>query len=211
MGIRLASFADCTAFLKGGDGIAGDSEKNGLLNIILDGVSSAIETEIIGTSYSLLQSTSDGTSSPLEFFGTENYGKNKRNIIRFPRFPVISVASVVDCNRLVDPSNYYVDPLNAILYLRNLSFSNAPRAVQVVYTAGFPEQGTDDQRKLIVPINLRNACLAQMAFEWSRATPGGVPFGASSISRPDGSVVIQGGGLLTEVQRVIQIYKKAGY
>lgn len=209
MAIRLASIKNCQDFLKGGSDIASGSEKMTALGMILDGVSVAINNEILkSTGYSLLAATSDGTQLPFEYYGSEHYGRAARNTIRLKRGPVLATSLVQDCNRVIDPANYNVDEVAAIIYLRFGWFSDSRRAVKVVYTAGFAETGSDDTRALVVPEDLRNACLAQMAFEWTRREPGGPVFGATNITRPDGSLVVEGSGLLKEVKDVIKRYQK---
>lgn len=211
MSIRLASVSDVLAFMKGGAGIGADAEKKAALEIILDDVSDRIQNEIIDScGFSLLQSTSDGVSGPIELYGTETYGRGKRNTILLRRFPVVSVASITDetSNRVYDSSTYRIDPNAAIIYLQVGCFPDAPMAVKVVYTAGYAEIGSDDQRALAVPGYLRSAVLAQVQFEFSRREPGGAPIGSNTITRPDGSMVTEGGGLLREVQRAIARFKQ---
>lgn len=179
------------------------------LGMILDGVSVAINNEILrSTGLSLLAGTSDGTQLPFEYYGSEHYGRAVRNTIRLKRGPVLAVSLVQDISLTIDPANYMVDPLAAIIYLRLGHFSDSRRAVKVVYTAGFAEVGSDDTRALVVPEDLRNAALAQMAFEWTRRQPGGAVFGATNVTRPDGSIVLEGSGLLKEVKDVIKRYAK---
>jgi hypothetical protein len=212
MSIRLASISEVKDFLKGGTTIPQNSEKQNALEIILDDVSDRIQNEIVNScGFGLLQSTSDGTSGPQEFYGSEHYGHGpRRDKIRLKRFPVASVASLTDSifNRLYSPNNYVVDPAAAMIYLRIGSFPDAPLAMQVVYTAGYAETGGDQTRKLAVPGYLRSACLVQVAFEYSRREPGNAPIGANTVSRSDGSVVTEGGGLLKEVQRAIVRFKQ---
>jgi hypothetical protein len=213
MSVRLASMQDLQSFMKGGAGIDQSGEKMAALEIILDDVSDAIQNEVIDScGFSLLQSTSDGISAPLELYGSERYGRGKRNKILLRRFPVISVASVIDTTRnnyVFNVNHYSVDPNAAIIYLKyEHFFPDSPLAVQVVYTAGYAEIGSDATRKLAVPNYLRKATLAQCQFEFSRREPGSAPIGATTISRPDGSMVTEGGGLLKEVQQTIARFKQ---
>lgn len=209
MAIRLASINNCKDFLKGGSAVASGSEQMTALGMILDGVSVAINNEILkSTGYSLLAGTSDGIQLPFEFYGNEHYGRGRRDTIRLKRGPVLAVSTVQDCNLTIDPANYVVDPIAAILWLRMGHFSDSPRAVKLIYTAGFAEIGSDDTRTLMVPEDLRNAALAQTAFEWTRREPGGAVFGATNVTRPDGSIVLEGSGLLKEVKEVIKRYAK---
>jgi hypothetical protein len=212
MSIRLASMQELQTFMKGGIGIAQSDEKMSALEIILDDVSDRIQNEIIDScGFSLLQATSDGISAPIELYGNERYGRGKRNKILLRRFPIISVASVTDITRpyVYNTNHYVVDPNAAIVYLKyEHVFPDVPMGVQVVYTAGYAEIGSDITRKLAVPNYLRSATLAQCQFEFSRREPGSAPIGANTISRPDGSIVTEGGGLLKEVKTAIARFKQ---
>lgn len=209
MADRLASFNDFASFVKGGDQIKPQTEMYAAVNLMADGVSRRMATYIFKSpNLRLAQLTSDGISSPTEFFGTEHYGRHARNIITLPRPNLVVVSSINDNGTLLNAVQYNVDYRVGIIYRTNGKFYALPKCVQVVYTAGYASNGqSGDSLALSVPEDLRNACLAQMAYEYSRYQPGGIPFGAQTVSRPDGSIVIKAQPWLDDVEDVMQKYQ----
>jgi hypothetical protein len=209
MADRLASFSDFANFIKGGSSIKPDSEMYTAVNLMIDGISRRIASFILkSTQLRLAQLTSDGLSAPIERFGTDDYGLHKRNTIILPRGPVVVVSSVNDNGTLLAASDYNVDYRRGIIYRVNGRFFCLPQCVQVIYTAGFPFNGkSGDDLALVVPEDLRNASLAQEAYEYSRYQPGGIPFGAQTVSRPDGSIVIKAQPWLDDVEDVLEKYQ----
>jgi hypothetical protein len=208
--IRLASFNDLAAFMKGGAEIAPGSEQYTAANYILDGVSRRMANYILRSNfYSFSQVTSDGISSALEFYGTEHYGWHDRSIIRLHRFPLVSVSSIIDNQSSVDSTQYVLDYEESTIMRIVGKFYRQRKAVQVIYTAGFAATGAGDSGKLNVYEDLRNACLLQAKYEYSRWQPGGVPpAGATTISRPDGSIIVPAQAWLTEVKDVMDGYRR---
>lgn len=194
MAYRLASYAYLQSFMKSLDKVSSSDEKGVALGHLLDSVSSRMSKYIYRSGvYSLAQGTSDGTSSPLENYGIEHYGNWKRNIIRLKRFlGLVSITSVVDngVGQAVDASEYNVDYANAIIYRNVGSFSSLFGAVQVIYASGYPLTGAGDTACLQAPDDLQAACAEQVAYEFTKREPGGVPIGASTVSRPDGSLSV---------------------
>jgi hypothetical protein len=58
-----------------------------------------------------------------------------------------------------------------------------------------------------VPLDLRDACLEQLAHLWSENQPGGAVRGALSIVRPDGSVQFEQVAWLKNVARTLAKYR----
>ena len=96
-----------------------------------------------------------------------------------------------------------VDPENAILTRIVGWFYPIPRSVQVIYTAGFPVAGAGVTQAIQVPEDLNEGCCLQSAYEFAEAEPGFIPAGATTVSRPDGSVVVPAQKWLTRVQDIL--------
>jgi hypothetical protein len=207
---RLASFNDLASFMRGGSEIVPETEQYTAANLILDGVSRRMATYILRSQfYRLAQTTSDGISSALEFYGTEHYGWHDRLIIRLHRFPLISITSLIDNETPLDSTYYQLDYEESTIMRVVGKFYRQRKAVQVIYTAGFAATGSGDTAALVVPEDLRNACLLQTKYEYSRWQPGGVPpAGATTISRPDGSIIVPAQTWLTEVKDVLDSYRR---
>jgi hypothetical protein len=209
MADRLASYKDFSVFMKGAASLAPQGEDYNAVNQALDGISRRMASFILKSpNLRLAQLTSDGKSAPLETFGTEHYGRHARNIIVLPRPNLVAITSINDNGTILDAVQYNVDYRIGVIYRTNGKFYCLPKCVQVVYTAGWPLNGkTGDNLALCVPEDLRNACLAQLAFEYTRRQPGGVPFGAQTVSRPDGSLVIKAQAWLDDVEDVMEKYQ----
>ena len=206
----LASFQDFQDFAKDASKISSSSEKGVAIVKLLASVSRRMMTYVLkSNNYSLKQLASDGLNSPSEFYGIEHYGKDRRNIIRLYRpFNVTSITSVIDNGSVLTSDYYYVDYQNGIINRLRGKFYPYPGAVQVVYTAGFPVNGDGDTQKICVPEDLQVACLTQANYEFTEREPGGVPAGAQTVSRPDGSIVIKPQAWLDRVKDVLDSWKK---
>jgi hypothetical protein len=210
MADRLAAYTDFQAFMKNAAGVDSTSEKGTAIGQALDGVSRRMATFITKSpTLGLAQLTSDGVSAPTEFYGTEHYGKHKRNLIRLMRpFNLVSVASINDNGTFLTSDQFVVDyRFGAIRRIVGMFFCQ-PLAVQVIYTAGYAFAGSGDTLALQVPEDLRNACLKQAAYEFTVREPGGVPVGATTISRPDGSIVVPTQNWLPDVLDVMRQYRR---
>lgn len=210
MADRLASYKNFQDFAKGASNIQASDERGLAIGRMLDGISRRMENYILkGPTYSLKQAASDGTNSPLEYYGTEHYGLHKRNLIRLNRpFNFTAVTSIVDNGTTLTADQFYADYRVGTIHRIVGKFYSQPGAVQVVYTSGFPVTGAGDQQKLAVPDDLTNACLLQAQFEFDRREPGNVPPGATTVSRPDGSIVIKAQAFLDEVQDVLDAWRR---
>lgn len=210
MADRLASYKDFQAYIKGGGDIQPASEQYNAIQYILDGVARRMATYILRSPfYRLAQTTSDGISSPQEFYGTEHYGWHDRSIIRLHRFPLISITSIFDNESLIDGTYYTLDYEEASIFRVVGKWYKQRKAVQVVYTAGFAAQGAGDTASILVPEDLRNAFLTQAKYEYSQWQPGGVPpEGVTTISRPDGSVIVPAQAWLNKVKDVMDAYRR---
>lgn len=215
MADRIASYDALQQFMKGGSAIADNSEDSQALNQILDGVSSRIAKFILrSTVYRLAQLASDGVNSPLELYGTEHYGHTDRNVIRLNRHcNFVAITSIIDNVQVgggnpVTSDAYNVDTVAAVIYRRSGMFYPYPKCTQVIYTSGYPATGAADTACLQVPEDLRNACMLQCQFEFNERQPGGVPAGATTIARPDGSLVIPAQEWLPRVLDVLLDYRK---
>lgn len=204
---RLASYNDVKAFLKGGEDIPAQSEKYNALQYILDGVSRKIETYCLR---SVVSSWLQQTFT--ELYGIEHYGRHSRDTIRLKNTPVVSITSVTDNMpagaSVVDPSEYTTEPNAGIIYRVVGKFYCAPLAVQVIYVAGYAATGLGDTYAIQVPVDVRNACLEQVAYELSLREPGGPLYGVDSISRPDGSIVQKTTDLLSSVKFALEPYRR---
>ena len=79
MADRLASYADVQTTMKGGGDVDPTSEKGTRLGKNRESVSARMMKNILRSSfYSLALSTSDGSSSPTEKYGSEHYGNRRR-------------------------------------------------------------------------------------------------------------------------------------
>ena len=195
--------------MKGGDQITSGSEKYQALNYALDSVSRRMATYILKSpNIRMIQYTSDGIAGPREFYGIEHYGRDKRNQIRLKRTPVAAIVSITDNDTLLTSDQYVVYHDAGIIYRNVGKFFRQYRAVQVVYTAGYPSNGLNgDALALVVPEDLRDACSAQVTYEFFKREPGGIPPGATTISRPDGSVLVPLQPWLDTVKDVMQYYR----
>lgn len=197
--------------MQGGSDISPESEQYTALNYILDGVSRRMATYLLRSPYyRLAATTSDGINSQLEFYGTEHYGWHDRSTIRLHRFPLIAVTSIFDNQTSIDATQYQLDYEESTIMRVVGKFYRQRKAVQVVYTAGFSPNGqSGDAACLAVPEDLRNAFLLQVKYEYSRWQPGGIPpAGATTISRPDGSVIVPAQPWLNEVKDVMDGYRR---
>jgi hypothetical protein len=208
---RLVSLQDVKDYMKGGAALTGEAEK--ALKLILDKISQVLQDEILGSpAYSLKQATSNGTDSPVERYGTEHYGLHRRDTIRLARFPVVTVLTVDDDGSILPAASYQVDTAAAILRLVTGAFSAVPYAVKVNYTAGYLEAGTTDATKaLAVPDDLKWAALQQVVYEFTRREPGSMALGATSVVRPDGSMIVNSAAFLPEVKATLARYRRAGF
>ena len=207
---RLASYTDFISLMKGGSSISPNSEEYTAANMILDGVSTRMAGYIFKSPfYRLAQLTSDGISSPTEFYGTEHYGLHGRNVIRLKRAPVQAILSIIDNTVLLTADQYQVDYNAAIIYRNVGRFYRQRKIVQVIYTAGYASNGNSnaDGLALDVPDDLRNACIQQSVHEFSQWAPGGVPLGVTTVSRPDGSMVFTPVTWLIPVKDVLDKYR----
>lgn len=207
---RLASFQDFCNFAKGAQNLSSQDERGVAVGMMLDGLGVRIANYILkSTQFPLYQYASDGVSGAAEFYGIEHYGKHKRNLIRlFRPFNIASITSVTDNQTLLTSDLYSLDPKNGSLWRLNGMFYPQPLAVQVVYTAGYPAIGAGNTAKLGVPSDLNIACLQQAQFEFNAREPGGVPVGANTISRSDGSIVIQPQNWIKSVQNILDQYRR---
>lgn len=208
MAERLASVKNVQDYLKGGAGIVPATEQYTALVVILEGLSRAMMTEILGSPQRSLKQ-----ASAVERYGNEHYGRHRRDRIRLRRFPVVSISSVDDDGDVLDASEYRTNAEAAILYRLSGKFTDEPLAVQVTYVAGYAETGSEaapqnNTLSLAVPADLRNACLEQLKHLWSEREPGGAISGATTISRPDGSVVFESVRWLKSVAAVLKSYKR---
>lgn len=210
MADRLASYSDIQDYLKDGASISSESDKGTALGMALDKVSRRMMTYILkGPTYTLRQYTSDGVSGPTEFYGVEHYGLHKRNLIRLARpFNLVSVTAVIDNGTTLDSSQWVLDPRVGTIHRLTGRFAGFPQAVQVIYTSGWPTTGAGDMTKLAVPDDLTEGCCKQVTYEFTRREPGGVPVGATTISRPDGSVVTKAGVWLDDVLDTMKQYRR---
>lgn len=206
----LASYADFQTYIKDGKTISSNSEKGAAIVGLLARTSRRMETYILKSSvYSLGQYTSDGISGPTEFYGVEHYGLHKRNLIRLARpFNLVSVTSIIDGDTTLTTDYFNVDYRTGTIYRTTGRFKCYQLAVQVIYTAGWAVIGSGDTLKIGVPDDLTDACLKQSAYEFSVREPGGVPVGASTISRPDGSIVVQPKNWLPDVLDAMKQYRR---
>lgn len=211
MSNRIASLNQAKAFLKGGETIAPDSEQGIAIVLILEGLTRTIETYLTRSeSLSLLQ------VSAAERYGNQppprGYGRHNRNVVILRRKPVASVTTVDDDGTAIDSDNYRVDSEAGILYRLRGKFSDSPLAVEITYTAGYAEVydtvDDDNTRRLAVPLDIRNATLKQLAHEWSKREPGGAVYGATSVARPDGSVIFDSNvAWLRDVKATLDFYR----
>lgn len=210
MADRLASYSDIQTYLKDGASIDSSSEKGSALGMALDKVSRRMMTYILkGPTYTLRQYTSDGTSGPTEFYGVEHYGLSKRNLIRLARpFNLVSVTSVIDNGTTLDSTQWVADYRVGTIYRLTGRFFGYPQAVQVIYTSGWPVTGGGDTQKLAVPDDLTEACCKQCSYEFTAREPGGVPVGATTVSRPDGSIVVPAQNWLPAVLDTMKQYRR---
>ena len=206
----LASYSDFQGYCKDGASIPSTSEKGSAIVGLLKRTSRRMATYILkGTTYSLAQSTSDGVSGAIERYGVEHYGAHKRNLIRLYRpFNLTAVTSVIDGDTVLTTDYFNVDYRVGAIYRISGRFQCYPLAVQVIYTAGWAPMGAGDTLKLCVPDDLTDACLKQSAYEFSKREPGGVPVGATTISRPDGSVVIKAQAWIDDVLDAMNQYRR---
>lgn len=199
---------DLLAFLKNANlgNVTPNSEKYVGLTYLLDGTSRAIETYVFNS-----PTSSFAQQAFTEYYGSEHYGTHSRNEIRLKNRPVVSITSILDDinsgGTLLDSSQYAYDPDAAIIYRLSGRFFPQPRATQVIYTAGYPVTGQGDTLAIQVPLDIRNACLEQIAYEFTLREPGGPSYGTTSISRPEGSVVIDPTALLPSVKFKLDAYR----
>lgn len=211
MADRLASYNDLVAYMQGAADIAPKSAQYNALQYILDGVARRMATFILRSPYfRLAQVTSDGISSALEYYGTEHYGRHDRSIIRLHRFPLVSITSIFDNQSSIDSSYYQLDYEEATIFRIVGKWYKAPKAVQIIYTAGFaPNNLSGDAAALVVPEDLRNEYLRQCKYEYSRWQPGSLPpEGATTISRPDGSIIVPAQPWLASTKDVMDGYRR---
>jgi len=134
---RLASVADCMAFIKGASSLVPSDERYAALVYILEGTSSAMASEILGhAGASLAQQTYS------EFYGPEHFGHHTRQAIVLKHWPVVQVIQVLNNQYQLDPSSYYVLPQAGLLRLIYGRFFEMPGAVNVQYVAGYPWKNT---------------------------------------------------------------------
>lgn len=199
---------DLLAFLKNANlgNVAPQTEKYVGLTYLLDGTSRAIETYVL-----LSPTASFAQQTFTEYYGSEHYGSHARNEIRLKNRPIVTITSVIDNinsgGTPLDSSQYTYDPDRAIIYRISGRFFPQPRATQVIYTAGYVVTGQGDTLAIQVPLDIRNACLEQIAYEFTLREPGGPSYGVNSISRPDGSVVIDPTALLPSVKFKLDAYR----
>jgi len=207
--VRLASFENVQTALKGGGDIQSSDEQGTRIQQFLDGISRRMMTYILKSAqFSLAQSTSDGSSGPLEYYGTEQYGLHKRNLIRLYRpLNLTAVTAVIDDGNTLTSDQYYVDYRVGSIRRIVGRFYPYSGAVQVIYTAGYAAIGAGDTLALQVPFDLRDACVKQTIYVFTASEPGGVPVGATTISRSDGSVVVPSVDWLPDVKQVMDQYR----
>lgn len=105
-----------------------------------------------------------------------------------------------DGSTLTEGSDYWVDYESGLI-LFNTNIYTLPMGLEISYTGGY-KKGAEDI--LLVPDDLKKACLYQTAYEFRRRHE----LGATSINMPDGSLQIQPVGLLPEVKSILYSYRR---
>lgn len=99
-----------------------------------------------------------------------------------------------------DGSDYFLDPDNGLITFITPVYSR-PLGLEISYTGGYREGA---EGILMVPDDIRKACLYQTAYEFRRRHE----LGATSITMPDGSMQIQPVSLLPEVKSILQHHRR---
>jgi len=124
---------------------------------------------------------------------------------RYPIDSVVSVKEDVDGNfasgAVLSPSDYYVNAARGLLELRRFFLLPGRGTVQVTYAGGlYLETGA-------CPMDIREACARQVAFQWEGRSRLGVNTqSAGGVSTTRFTV-----DLLDDVKDVLRLYKRARY
>jgi len=198
---RLASLDDIKAYLKGS--IAGGSEQENALKLILDGVSQRMQDYILR-----IYGANWTSASRTETLGNWHYGHASRDTLRLAYYPVTTVASLTDSGSNLASSDFFVESRSGIIYLKGgLHFSDEVDAVVVAYTAGYTAVGSGDTLRLDLPDSLRHACLKQVKYEF-QPREAGIPEGAIITTRADGSTTYEARKWLVEVEDTMRRFRR---
>lgn len=186
---RLCSVNEAKAFIEGTGGAAVDAVGLTKLRELVDAVSEEMETEILGNQ--LVGELASGLKqlSATGSYGPEDYGLHERSVILLRRhLNVASITSVTDDGTALAAAEFKLDKeLGAVRLLGGRRFSTKPRAVDVVYTAGYAETGSADTLKLSAPADLNLAAQEYAAFRYMRFK-GTYPVGVEVVNRFNGSL-----------------------
>lgn len=162
---------------------------------------------------SLLLSLIEMTSKRIETYlnrtlkyGTYTEKSHARGITSYwvKAFPIDSSQPLTvkrDGTTLTLDTDYYLDYENGVIYFSTPQYSTKPLALEVTYTGGYKE---GIENILLVPDDLKKACLYQVAYEFKRRHE----LGATAFNMPDGSLQIQPIGLLPEVEKILRAYRR---
>jgi len=175
-----------------------DSTHDSVLEVLIEGVTEAF-TGFVGRSLAL---STDSTRY------LDGNGKAK---LFLPRYPVVSIASVVDDDdTLVEgqDEDYILNEREGILTRLTGVWTDGPEEVKLTsYVAGYVVQdAVPTTGQTALPGDLKLAALKQAAFEFQAFMK--KDWGESSRTFPDGSVSKQEtGALLKEVKEVLGRYR----
>jgi hypothetical protein len=166
-------------------------EDTAVIEMLINGISTQFNIE---TGRTLKETT----------YATVYFDGNGQKCLSLPNYPVASIGTVVEDDvTLTEGEDYdyllYTSNNDAYLYRIGGFWTLAPKGIKLTsYKAGFPT----------IPADLKMACLKQVGAEFDRYMK--KDWATSAITFPDGSLTRIEAGLLPDVRKVLDRYRRIG-